>query len=308
MAAAIGVLCARSRIEEKQLFAALATASAPAVLLDPTCPLPFTPTPPAPFGASDRLITTDTSIASVVLDRCQDRTLAAAVLPVWEALGATVLGAGLAATGNRATIAATLAAAGLPRPVSFLATDDDAAIATLAGLGYPATMLPLAMDGAVVTLHDQDTAEAVFEHRAVLGTGPDRIAVVQAGVPAPADLTTILVVGGEAVAASDLGWIALEPDAAPLAVAAARALGAAVVGITLARTGDDIVVWDIQPVPDFRAIPALGRRSVAEVIAALALAHLNCGPVAEHGAVEIVAVQPGAGHWREVTGGVALIA
>ena len=316
MTAAIGVLCARSRVEEKQLFAALATASVPAVLLDPTCPLPFVPTSPVHPGwagssstshMASRLITTDTSVASVVVDRCKERTLAAAILPVWQALGATVLGAGVAATGTRATIAATLAAAGLPRPVSFLATDDDAAIATLAGLGYPATLLPLAVDGAPVILHDQDTAEAVFEHRAVLGSGPDRIAVIQAGMPAAADLTTVLVVGEEAVAASDPGWIALEPDAGPLAVAAARALGAAVVGVTIARIDDDIVIWDIEPVPEFRTMPSLGNRTVAEAITELAVAHIGCLTGSEDMPVEIVAV-PGASHWREVASGVALIA
>lgn len=323
MTAAIGVLCARGRVEEKQLIAALAAAKAPTVLLDPTCPLPFTPTPPVPpgraggfgraaradwTGKADRLITTDTSIATVILDRCKERTLAAAVLSVWRALGATILDAGLAATGNRAVVAAAFATAGLPRPVSFLATDDDAAIATLTGLGYPATLLPLALDGAAVTLHDQDTAEAVFEHRAVLGSGPDRIAVIQAGVPVASDLTTILVVGGEAVAADDPGWVAFEPDAAPLAVAAARAIDAVVVGVTIARIEDEIVIWDVLPVPDFRAMPALGARSVADAIATLALVHLGLTPVSQDAPAEIVAVQPGMNHWREVAGGVALIA
>ncbi len=311
MTAAIGVLCARSRLEEKQLIAALAEAGAPAMLLDPTCPLPFTPTPAFPPGSASmagRLVTTDTTIASVIVDRCQDRTLAGTILPVWSALGATVLSAGVAATGNRATIAATLSAAGLPRPVSFLATDDDAAIATLAGLGYPATLLPLAADAAAVMLHDQDTAEAVFEHRVVLGGVTERIAVVQAGIPDADDMTTVLVVGREAVAATDPSWVAVEPDAAPLAVAAARALGAEIVGVTLASIDGDVVIWDVRPVPDFRAMAALGTRSAAEAIAELAAAQLGRDRIADPIPVEIVAVEAGTGLWREVAGGVALIA
>ncbi len=310
MAAAIGVLCARSRIEEKQLIAALAAAGAPAMLLDPTCPLPFTPPPGTPGrpGVPGRLVTLDTSMTAVLVDRCQDRTLAAAVLPVWRGLGATVLSAGVAATGNRAVIAATLAASGLPRPESFLATDDDAAMATLVGLGFPATLLPLATDEPAVTLHDQDTAEAVLEHRGVLGGVSERVAVIQAGVPAAGDTTTVLVVGGVAVAATDASWVAVEPEIAPLAVATARALNAAIVGVTMAVIDGEIVIWDVQPVPEFREMVALGSTSAADAIARLAAPARAPAPSEDDVPVEIVAVAADPSLWREVVGGVALIA
>ena len=310
MTAAIGVLCARSRIEEKQLIAALAEAGAPAMLLDPTCPLPFTPPPGSPGrpGMPGRLITPDTSMTSVLVDRCQDRALASAVLPVWRGLGATVLSAGVAATGSRAVIAATLSASGLPRPEAFLATDDDAAMATLVGLGFPATLLPLATDEPAVTLHDQDTAEAVFEHRGVLGGVSERVAVIQAGVPAAGDTTTVLVVGGVAVAATDASWVAVEPDIAPLAIATARALNADIVGVTLAMIDGEIVIWDVQPVPEFREMSALGATSAADAIARLASVTLAPVSSEEDVPVEIVAVASDPNLWREVTGGVALTA
>ncbi len=287
----------------------LAAAGAPAMLLDPTCPLPFTPPPGSPGrpGVPGRLVTPDTSMTTVLVDRCQNRTLASAVLPVWRGLGATVLSAGVAATGSRAVIAATLAASGLPRPEAFLATDDDAAIATLVGLGFPATLLPLATDEPAVTLHDQDTAEAVFEHREVLGGISERVAVIQAGVPAAGDTTTVLVVGGKAVAATDASWVAVEPEITPLAVATARALNADIIGVTLAMIDGEIVVWDVQPVPEFRGMAAFGSTTAADAIARLAAAAF--APLqSDDVPVEIVAVASDPNLWREVTGGVALIA
>ena len=310
MTAAIGVLCARSRIEEKQLIAALAAAGAPAMLLDPTCPLPFTPPPGSPGrpGVPGRLVTPDTSMTAVLVDRCQDRTLAPPCSRSGGDWARPCSSAGVAATGSRAVIAATLAASGLPRPESFLATDDDAAMATLVGLGFPATLLPLATDEPAVTLHDQDTAEAVFEHRDVLGGVSERVAVIQAGVPAAGDTTTVLVVGGKAVAATDASWVAVEPEIAPLAVATARALNADIIGVTLAMIDGEIVIWDVQPVPEFREMAALGSTSAADAIARLAAAALAPPRSEDDVPVEIVAVAADPNLWREVAGGVALIA
>lgn len=301
MVAAIGVLSSRTRVEEKQLFAALAVAGVSASPLSPTRPLPFPPTPDLVACSP-----------AVIIDRCRERALAAAALPVWQALGVTVLDAGLAATGSRASVAAALSAAGLPRPATYLTLNEASAIAALTATSFPATLLPLASDEAAIVLHDQDTAEAVVEHRAVLGGATEATALVQAGAPDAAARATILVVGGVAIAGSCGDSWATAPALLTLAETAARVLGASVIGIELAATAAGIVIWDVQPVPDFRGMSALGELSPADAIAALAAGHLaRLAPSANGTApipVEIVALEADGKRRQEVPGGVALSA
>lgn len=300
----IGVLCARVRVEEKQLLAALAGAGVPAQPLPPaTLPLPLSPSPSGPsLTSGDGLAT------RVVLDRCQNRTVAAAVLPVWRALGAGVLGAGIAATGDRLAVATALAAAGLPRPTCRLACSEDAALAALAEIGYPATLLPLSPGAAPAVLCDRDSAEAVLEHRAVLGAAQDAISLVQAGIPGTSQRATVVVVGGKA--AGTIGEAALPTAWAGLAEAAAVALGADVIGVEVAWTADGPAIWDICPVPEFRGATPLGHVTVAPAIAELAVCRLHGGERPRNVTVQVT-VAPDLGPVvarREVADGVALSA
>jgi [lysine-biosynthesis-protein LysW]--L-2-aminoadipate ligase len=306
--AAIGVLCARVRLEEKQLLAALAEAGVPAMPLAPAAspfPIAPAPVPPGPVGhdgsTGHRVPAGRDSMrdgadgidgVEVVIDRLADRTLASALLPLWQAQGKVVLDAGLAATGNRAAVAAALAAAGLPRPLTLLASSEESALAAIERTGLPATLLPLT-GGASITLWDRDSAEAIIEHRTVLGDPADAIVLVQAGAPAATERALVHVVGGEAVAVDDAGaLIPATPAVVALAEAAARALGAAVVGVEIALTPAGCVVWDVQPVADFRNACDLGGRTAAAAITALAAARLAARPAFER-AVR-VQVQSGA--------------
>jgi [lysine-biosynthesis-protein LysW]--L-2-aminoadipate ligase len=287
--AAIGVLSTRVRLEEKQILAALAEAGVPAGPLAPAaCPFPISPLPipsgPAALdGAAGLLSGTDPTTdcaagVEVIVDRLIERTLAAALLPLWQSQGKVVLGGGLAATGNRAVVAAALTAAGLPRPETFLAPTEEAALAALDQMVYPATLLPLG-GGAPITLWDRDSAEAILEHRSVLGGAADAVVLVQTGAPAAAERALVHVVGGTAVAAEDAGrLLTTAPAAVGLVEAAARALGAGIVGVEIAQTAQGLVVWDVQPVPDFRLALPLNGQSVAAAVAALAAAHLAARP------------------------------
>ena len=270
MTATVGVLCARVRVEEKQLMAALAEAGALPRPLPPS-PVPL-PIGPSPLRAGDA----EGSVAGVrvIVDRCRDRTVASAVLGVCRALGATVLAAGLAARGDRLAVAGARAAAGLPRPRTLLACDEVAALVAADDLGYPATLLPLVPGASGTPLLDRDAAEAVIEHRVVLGGAGEAVALIQAG--APAARATVIVVDGRAVGvvgeAAWLGDAGLE-----LSVAAAAVVGAVVAGVELAFTAEGMVVWDILPIPDFRDAVPVTRLAVADAIALAALARVGEG-------------------------------
>jgi glutathione synthase/RimK-type ligase-like ATP-grasp enzyme len=269
MAAVIGVLCARMRVEEKQVLQALAEAGVPARLLPPAdAPVPIGPVPTKPATAGDQ----DTR---VVVDRCQNRTAAAAILPLRRASCGTVLDAGLAATGTRADVAAALAAAGVPRPTTMLVTSEAAGLAATETAGYPATYLPLTPGSQEIALLDRDTAEAVFEHRSTLGGPSAVLGIVQAGATFERGRVSLVVVDGRAVGICDpAGRARYAARFAGVAELAAHALGAAIVGVDLIAGPEGPVVWDVNPVPEFRDATPLGRLSVAEAIAELAAAHV----------------------------------
>ncbi|MDQ3044725.1 MAG: hypothetical protein M3R06_06175 [Chloroflexota bacterium] len=275
----VGVLCARVRMEEKWVIAALATNGITAPPVPPArLPLPLDPSPSASANEPRLLI-----------DRCQDRAVAAAIIPLWRGLGVTVLDAGLAATGNRLAIASALGTAGLPRPAARLVCATTAALRALETLSYPATLLPLRPGDAEIVLPDRDTAEAVLEHREVLGANEDRPVVIQAGAPGVGTRVVVDVVGGQAVGYQIAAgyWAGSSREAEGLAERAATALGAAIVGIVVAQTDLGLVIWDVLPVSEFRhAVKVTGsERDVASAIAALVEA-----PRMESGATRLARV------------------
>lgn len=263
--ATVSVLCARVRIEEKLLLQALAEAGVPAALVPPEAnPLDLSPSPAGPFAGDSG----NGLEAGLILDRCQDRTIGAAVIAHQLAHGVTVHGAGLAATGSRLDVAIALSQTGVRRPATMLAPSEKAGIAALEQLGYPATLMPLRYGKPGLTLLDRDSAEAVLEHRDTLGGVSGAMTMLQAAAPSRAALTGVLVVGGQAVAVrQEAGMI--DPAAIELAERAADAIGATIAGIELFDNGHELVIWDIAPVPEFRLYEPLSGLSIYSSIAAL---------------------------------------
>jgi glutathione synthase/RimK-type ligase-like ATP-grasp enzyme len=284
---AIGVLCARVRVEEKQVIAALANAGVVALPVPPAS----APMPPGPATADLAALGThqpaDASAhhaLEIVIDRCQNRHVAAAMLPLLKLGGARVIDAGLAATGTRLEVASALVTAGVPRPQAFIAMSEAAALDAAARLGYPATLLPQQAGTAATALLDHDTAEAVIEHRVVLGTHGEAIMLLQAGAPNGDRLGRHHVVG-DAVVATEGALV--DGRARALAIAAAAALGAQAITVDVAEVDGRLVVWDVVAVTDFRAAMPTGERTVGQALAELAASK---APVAATSRIEDVPV------------------
>ena len=266
MATGVGLLCSRVRVEEKGILAALASAGIPGCIVPPDQPLP-----PISTGAIN-------GTSAVVLDRCASRAQASVLLPLMRMSGATTIDAGLAATEHRVAIGLALRQAGLPRPAMQVAIGETAALATFATFGSDVTLLPLTPGSDGIILPDLDTAEAVFEHRAVLGGASEAIFLLQQGAPAASDRVTMIVVGSTVAGVVTEGIVVDEPRAAALATRAARVLRAGIVGIELVWTAAGWMVWDAVPVPDFRAATPTGDQSVADAVVAHAM-HISADAV-----------------------------
>jgi len=257
----VGVLCARARVEEKSLMAALAAAGIVSAIFPPVDePLPVGPLAIAPSG-------NPFPVPRLVIDRHQDRQIARAVLASCRALGVPALSAGVAATGDRLDVASALAAHGLPRPHSSLCTSEEAALKAVRFSGLPATLMPLDLKSGGIALLDQDTAEAVLEHRAVLGGSERSLGLIQAGAPMAHQRAEIIVIDGRATALQPDGDLACGPVERRLAEEAACALRADLIAVTIARIGSEPIVWDVHPAPDFRDAMPIAVLTVAEAVA-----------------------------------------
>ena len=271
---ATGVLCTRVRVEEKQIIAALGDAGMMAMPVPPA----GTPLPPGPasrriaaLGGVEDASSNDVLVQEMtsIIDRCQNRALAAATLPLYRALGIDTLDAGLASTGTRLQIATALAGAGIPRPACLAAFSEATGLTAADRIGFPSTLLSLTPGGAAIHLHDRDTADAVIEHRVVLGGDREAIFLIQAGAPAPEERTIVHVIDGRAIA---VDGAAIDSAGLDLAETTAHDLGAALAAITIATVGAELVVWDVQPVGDFREARRIGETTVPAALASLVAA------------------------------------
>jgi [lysine-biosynthesis-protein LysW]--L-2-aminoadipate ligase len=265
---AIGVFCARVRVEEKQIIGAIGAAGFAAVPVPPAS----TPLPPGPASSGGSMLgdllgaSTNGQQAKLwaLVDRASNRSVASATLPMLRAAGVAIVDAGMAATGSRIDVASALSAAGVARPATLVGFSEETSMAAASRLGYPAVMLGLQPGSSSTVLHDADTADAVIEHRVVLGNESEAIVLIQAGAPTPEQRSVVHVVGGRAIAFS---------GAVPgirtisLAEAAASALRASFVAVDIVLTDEGLVVWDVLPVAEFRQSVQLGDLSVADALA-----------------------------------------
>ncbi|MGD9711605.1 MAG: hypothetical protein AB7V46_06000 [Thermomicrobiales bacterium] len=278
---AVGILCDRVRVEEKELLEALRLEGLPAETIPPTA----APLPIPPEGAAESPFRR----CGLLLDRCRDRTSASFLMSIAGDFGLPVISGGVAATGNRLDVARVLSRAGIPRPATLLASSEEAGLSALRTLGYPATLFSLSPSKHPQPILDEDIAESLLEHRHTLLAPAARTMLVQAGSPAETEIAAVVVVDGVAVASAAAGRQALrEQNVMRLAEDAARALGANMVGVHIAERDGQLVIWDIDPVPDFRGMVLTGPLAVGSAVATLA--RTLSGPGAEQEAERDVAL------------------
>jgi [lysine-biosynthesis-protein LysW]--L-2-aminoadipate ligase len=116
----------------------------------------------------------------------------------------TVNRAEVAATcGDKLATSARLQAADVPQPHVRLAFTPEAALAAIEELGYPVVLKPVigSWGRLVSKVNDRQAAEAVLEHREVLGNYQQQIYYIQQFVKKPGRDIRAFVVGDETIAA-----------------------------------------------------------------------------------------------------------
>ncbi|HMQ34469.1 MAG TPA: lysine biosynthesis protein LysX [Chloroflexaceae bacterium] len=254
----IGVLCSRVRAEEKLLFTELERRGLPYAKIDDREQV---------FDLHRREYPFD-----VVLERCIQHSRALYMLKILGDAGVpTVNTYQVAVTcGDKFLTTQALVHAEVPTPACLLAFTPESALAAMEQLGYPVVLKPVVGSwGRMVSkINDRDAAEAILEHRDVLGSYQHSIFYIQQYVDKPGRDIRSFVVGDECIAAiyrASPHWITntarggvatncpVTPELAEISLRAARAVGGGVVAIDLLETRDGrLLVNEVNYTMEFR--------------------------------------------------------
>jgi len=236
----IGVLFSRVRVEEKWIFSALEQRGIDYERLD------------------DRKVFFDLDHPSesmtydAVLERSISYSSGLNILRVLNAWGIPTVNTAKVAEicGDKLATSAALAAAGLPQPRNLFAFSAEAALDAIETIGYPVVLKPTvgSWGRLLAKINDRDAAEAVLEHKAVLGSVQHSVFYIQEFIQKPGRDIRVFVMGDEAITAiyrKSPHWITntarggegeicqITPELAEICIQAAKAVGGGVLAIDI---------------------------------------------------------------------------
>lgn len=157
---------------------------------------------------------------------------------------------------NRARVRRVLQMTGLPLQTATVAFGAPSILDAADQAGWPVEIVPLNASESPVVASDRDTAEAIVEHRSMLGG--QHVLIVR---PAARAERRLLAIGNQVLAAShraDHGWIASEATEAERQIAAQiiALLGLDLLQIDLSADCGAIV--EVGPIGDYRGLQEAG--------------------------------------------------
>ncbi len=209
----------------------------------------------------------------LVLQRSLSSSRAIATLQVLEAWGVPTLNScqTVATCSDKLRTTLALARAGIPQAEVRIAFSQKASLRAIDEVGYPAVLKPLkgSWGRLASKLNDSEAAEAVLEHRFILGNYPYHTSYVQSYIHKPHDRDIRATVIGDrpiyAIYRSSPHWITntarggkssncpITPELDDICRRASAAVGGGIVAIDLFETGDGFLVNEVNHNMDFRS-------------------------------------------------------
>ncbi len=263
----VGVLLSRVRVEEKWLFEALEKRGIAYDRLDDR-EVSFDLAHPGPWREY-----------GVVLERSLSYGRGLYATHILNSWGIpTVNSSAVAATcGDKLATTAALQAAGVPQPGVRVAFTPEAALTAIEELGYPVVLKPVigSWGRLVSKVNDRESAEALLEHREVLGNYQQQIYYIQEFVRKPGRDIRAFVVGDETIAAiyrTSPHWITntarggvgtkceVTPELSAICLAAAKAVGGGVLALDLFEDPErGLLINEVNHTMEFHSsVPATG--------------------------------------------------
>jgi [lysine-biosynthesis-protein LysW]---L-2-aminoadipate ligase len=191
--------------------------------------------------------------------------------------------------GDKVRTSLRLAERNVPTPRTIVALSPEAAVKAIEAIGYPAVLKPAigSWGRLLAKVDDRASAEQILEHKEALASPIHTVFYVQEFVEKPDRDLRAFVVGDTVVAAmyrrsSDWrtnaarGAVAepapLTPELSELSLRAAEAVGGGVLAVDLMEGPGGLVVHEVNPTPEFKALQAATGADIAGRIVDYALA------------------------------------
>lgn len=256
----IGIIASRIRVEEKLLVAAFeARGIAPSLIDDDQLILSLSSqSAPLPYD--------------VIVERSVSTSRGLYALRLLEVLGNRVINRWQTANtcADKLLTSAALHAAGVPQPELAVAFTPEAALEAIERMGYPVVLKPVigSWGRLLARINDRAAAEALLEHKAVLGGYQHSIFYIQPLVNKPQRDIRAFVVGDQCICAIyrySEHWITntarggkaencpVTPELGALAVRAAAAVGGGVLAVDILEDPErGFLVNEINHTMEFR--------------------------------------------------------
>lgn len=207
----------------------------------------------------------------VVVERSINHSRALHALRLFESAGIKCVNSSKVATicGDKLLTSIALKEANVPQPEVRIAFTEESALRAIEEMGYPAVLKPAVGSwGRLLSkVNDRDAAEAILEHKTVLGSYHHSIFYIQKYVEKQGRDIRSFVVGDKCIAAiyrSSPHWITNTARGATAAncpvnnavgeisVKAAKAVGGGIVAIDVFETDDGLQVNEVNYTMEFK--------------------------------------------------------
>ena len=279
----IGVLYSRVRVEEKWIFNALEKRGINFDRLDDRA-IHFDLENPAPWRQYDAVVERSLSYNSGLY-----------ALRILNAFDVTTINTAAVAEacGDKLTTSTLLAKAGLPQPRNMVAFTPESALDALEDLGYPAVVKPVvgSWGRLLAKVNDRDAAEAIFEHKATLGSTQHQVFYVQEYIDKPGRDIRAVVIGDRVVTAmyrKSEHWITntarggegelcpITPEIESLCLDTAQAMGGGVLAIDLIEHSErGYLVNEVNHTMEFHTMQPLSGIDIAGEIVEYAISRVR---------------------------------
>jgi len=190
--------------------------------------------------------------------------------------------------GDKVRASLRLQERGIPTPKTVVALSPEAARRAIEEIGYPAVLKPPvgSWGRLMAKVGTPEEAEQILEHKGALASPVHSIFYVQEFVPKPDRDLRVFVVGDRVVAGMyrrSADWrtnaargaeteaLPLTDELSELALRAAEAMGGGVLAVDLMEAPRGLVVHEVNPTPEFKALAGATGADVAGAIVDYAL-------------------------------------
>lgn len=234
----VGVVCSRIRLEEKLLLRAFADRGVSVDVID------------------DRLLILDPLQPQIAYDVVIERSLSLSrseyIVQILEQWGIKTINPfqTIQTCGDKLLTTTALQRAGVATPRTLIAFTPESALEAIETMGYPVVLKPLvgSWGRLLAKINDREAAEAILEHKQVLGSYQHSIFYIQEYIKKPNRDIRVAVIGDRVVRAiyrSAAHWITntarggdpepceVTPELEQICLVAANAIGGGILGVDL---------------------------------------------------------------------------